>query len=399
VHLIEPETRLDEHLPQLADGIVARAQIEPPDLKSKLLPPQLSVVKRLVGLHSYSARKRNGPYQIVVGSSLYPMVQAYARAAATYFLPVTPGGKRPSALWPAARQVLASELEWLAAPAPASNEPAVEASPYQAQCSRAITAYTYRFLLCHEMSHIILGHVDSGTMQQGILPEEDLEVLRVSQEQELAADGMGLKLQASSLPYATQLEPALAGAVYFIHVTGLLDARLMMLAPMVDERAWRIKYTHPPAIGRVFNLMSAAEGIRKGLGPGLQRLHGDLCTFDGELFEAANRQQDKTASLVRKLVNKVVAVCRTFDRPENAVRDGSLYSQPSPAFADAKVQLLKHLNRSPIGVLKALEPEESTKANARAVRELVVAQFASALPEEFQCFRRQSPVARAAELA
>ena len=327
------------------------------------------------------------------------MVQAYARAAATYFLPVTPGGKRPSALWPAARQVLASELEWLAAPAPASKEPAVEASPYQAQCSRAITAYTYRFLLCHEMSHIILGHVDSGTMQQGILPGEDLEVLRVSQEQELAADGMGLKLQASSLPYATQLEPALAGAVYFIHVTGLLDARLMMLAPMVDERAWRIKYTHPPAIGRVFNLMSAAEGIRKGLGPGLQRLHGDLCTFDGELLEAANRQQDKTASSVRKLVNKVVAVCRTSYRPENTVRDGSLHSQPSPAFADAKVRLLKHLNRSPIGVLKALEPEESTNANARAVRELVVAQFASALPEEFQCFRRQSPVERAAELA
>ena len=63
--------------------------------------------------------------------------------------------------------------------------------------------------------------------------------------------------------------------LYFVHALGLLDYRLMLLAELVDERAWSIRYSHPPTLHRVFNLLQAGETVAPGGAAGLKKLHGD----------------------------------------------------------------------------------------------------------------------------
>ncbi|MGH8563936.1 MAG: hypothetical protein ACREXW_07535 [Gammaproteobacteria bacterium] len=126
--------------------------------------------------------------------------------------------------------------------------------------------YAYRFALCHEMAHVALEHVDASRSELRAVGSEDYEALLASQQQELEADRFRLELQIKSIPDSTQLVTALASAVYFVHITGLLDARLMLLAHLVDYESWNIAYTHPPALERVFDLMGGGTSWRLGRG-------------------------------------------------------------------------------------------------------------------------------------
>jgi hypothetical protein len=50
------ELRLDDQLEQLAAGIVARIGSDPPDVRERMLAPQLRVIKRPPGINSFSMR-------------------------------------------------------------------------------------------------------------------------------------------------------------------------------------------------------------------------------------------------------------------------------------------------------------------------------------------------------
>jgi hypothetical protein len=357
--------RLDEQLEELAGNVVRAIGFDPPELREKLLPPQLRVFKGVPhGLNSYCVPRPDGTKLILVGEALYSFFGDYTRAAAAYFLPSEPGGSRPSEFWPRACSALATRLDWIASPAPEPHRPEFKVSAYQERIAEAFQAYTYRFALCHEMAHVALEHVDGGPTELRRAASGEVAVLQVSQKQELEADRFGLHLQVKSLD-RSQHESALASAVYFIHVTGLLDVRLMLLAHLVDANAWKIAYTHPPAMQRVFNLMGAAEALGTGLGAVLQREAANLGRLDAELRECARKQQGEVASEVLGLAESEVTTGTT-------------------------AELLRLFERSPLGVLRGLEPGADG-----AARE----QLAAALPVEFQEFRQKTREQRAWQLA
>jgi hypothetical protein len=355
------ESALDDRLEELAAGVVNRIGFDPPELKLKLQSPQLSVVKGPHGLNSGCVPISDDKKMILVGADLYPFVRHYTRAAASYFLPSESGGPRPSPFWPDACSAVATTLDWLSSPAYAPLYPPFDLSPWQAHVAFAFGVYAYRFALCHEMAHVALEHVDTTSTEPRRVGNKDVEVFRASQEQELIADRFGLSLQIKSLPDYSQFDTASASAIYFVHITGLLDLRFMLLRYLVDWDRWKIAYTHPPALHRVANLMSAAEGLHRGAGEDLRAVHQSLGSLDGELREMANKQQEEVASDALTLVDKEVArnakLWADKTRYESGPEDklGVASSLPPEVSAD----LLRLFNQSPLGVLFALEPETS----------------------------------------
>src|SRR5437764_11245771 len=94
-----PEPELDDQLEGLAAGITQHLVVDPPEMKLKLLPPNLEVRKGPRGVNSYCIPKPDGTKLILMGADLYQFFHHFTRAAATYFLPSEPGGSRPSLAW------------------------------------------------------------------------------------------------------------------------------------------------------------------------------------------------------------------------------------------------------------------------------------------------------------
>jgi hypothetical protein len=368
--------RLDEHLEELTARIVERIRFDPSEKKAKLQPPHLRVVKGPHGVNSYCVPRADGTKMILVGADLYPFFHHYARAAAAYFLQSEPSGGRPSAFWPQAQLALATTLDWLSSPSPFPLYQEFELTPRQTHIAKAFGDYTYRFAICHEIAHVVLGHLDAGPTEVRTMGDGDLTVFQASHQQEFDADQFGFELHVKSLPDPTMLHTAIASAIYFVHITGLLDGRLMLLAHLVDAGHWKIANTHPPAIARVFKLMSAANGVWAGAGHALVELHSDLSGLDAKLYDAANKQQEEVAAATGELVRRMSGRGKS--------RKGST--------SEVKDELLRLFARSPLGVMRALEPAgHADNANKD--------KLALELPSEFQRFRGQTPAERAAESA
>jgi len=246
------------------------------------------------------------------------------------------------------------------------------------------------------MAHVALEHVDTSLTETRQVAGEDVAVFRASQEEELQADRFGLELQIRSLPDETQLVNGLASAIYFVHIMALLDLRLALLAHLVDYTKWKIAYTHPPALQRVLNLMGKAEALCPGTGAGLQKVHESLEPVSGLLFETANKQQEEVLGAALSLVGRLVA-----DHKASGDIHSKQESLPGDLPPEVSEELLRLFNRSPLGVMRALEP--TGPSEYPAIKEqcwsLVTNQLALLLPPEFQRFRGQTPAERARELA
>ena len=202
---------------------------------------------------------------------------------------------------------VATTLDWMSSPAPVPMYPDFGLTPHQEQVATAFADYAYRFALCHEMAHVALGHVEEGPLDHRLIDGENYEVLQLSQQRELEADRFGLDLQFRSLPDSTQTVIGLSSAIYFFHIAGLRNARLMLLSTLVDEYSWKIAHTHPPELLRLAILMDTAEGLQNGSGDGLKQVHQSLAGLDMRLKDAANRQQARVIVAVRKLIDAEVA--------------------------------------------------------------------------------------------
>ncbi len=353
---------LDEHLPELTAGIVQRLHFESPEVATNLEPPRLRVVKGVPGgLNSFCVPTAEGA-MILVGGGLYALFHQYTAAAATFFLPSQPGGVRPSEAWHDACAALATTLDWACSPAETAVYPTITLSAQQTIAARAFGDYTYRFALCHEVAHVALGHVEKGAETVRRVGSEDVAVYRASQEDETEADRVGLEFQVNSLPQPSQLVTALASSVYFLYTARLLDAKLMLLADLIDYEEWKIRYSHPPSLARIAEVARAAQALHRGAGPGLLQVHEGLSSLNEEVWHRANEQQEEVTAAVDALVNE---------------------SAPKEA-------LIQEFHRSPLGVLKGLETAGLAKAKIAVANRL-----ATHLPSEFQEFRRQSKVERA----
>jgi hypothetical protein len=384
VPLNSEELPLDEQLEQLAAGITMHLLLEPPELKDKLLPPQLRVVKGPPGINNYCIPKSNVANIIMMGADVYKFFHHFTRAAAAYFLQSEPGGTRPSPFWPAACKAVANTLDWMSSPAKAPRYLQFELSPRQSQIANAFAAYAFRFALCHEMAHIILGHLESKNTARRTVSGEDVEFLRASQQQEFEADQVGLTIQMRSLPNFSQAEIALASSIYFVHITALLDARLMLLAHLVDVYHWKIALTHPPYLARMFTLSRQAEGLYSGGAAGLMKVHESLQAVQSEIFDTANRQQDAVVEAATKLVNEVK-------------QNSGITKENIPA--KVRDELLRLFDQSPCGVMRVLEPQSETAETGDEARSIVVERLVSLLPDEFRRFHLLSKAERASEIA
>jgi hypothetical protein len=366
-------SRFDDVLPdgaleQLSAGIVEPIKIDPPDIKESLRPPRLRIANgQGQGIKSYTAVAKGIPI-ILLGEDLYPVIRHFCRAAATFFLPGETGDRRPSELWPQARAALATIVDWCTSPAATPRLPDFDVTARQEAIGNSMADLAYRFVLCHEMAHVALEHVQAGALDLEADGEDNVEVLRASQERELEADRFGLRLQVGSLSPELFVS-AMASAVYYTYFLRIFDDyRLMLLGQLVDHEAWRIEYSHPPYLHRVFNLMQAAHTMfGKSASDGIQSLQGDLEGFIGELGQACQDNQDSVAENARLLL-------------EN--------SSPGP---QELAEILKLLEQSPIGVLRALDEAATAGESVDSVVE--------ALPVEFREFLRQDPAERSRQLA
>jgi hypothetical protein len=143
-------------------------------------------------VNAFSVQTQDGT-EIVVGEGLCMFLGHYTRAAATYFLPSTPGGPRPSELWPDARASLATTVEWLSSPSMSPRYPNFEMTPHQARIGEIFATYALRFVLCHEIGHSIADHSPVDITAVGDNPQDARSVLEFSHAQEVEADRLGLR--------------------------------------------------------------------------------------------------------------------------------------------------------------------------------------------------------------
>jgi len=363
---------------QLVTGIVASL---PPDEAQELqrLSPVVSVG------HTFStgatSRLASGPsLQIVFDAGLIILIQAYIRAAATRFLPVTHEGSRPSEFWPLAKRGMGTMLDWLFSPDETTRCPRFDASPEQVRRAEILTLFAIRFVVCHELAHFILGHhgPDTPRVPSDRFPGNigftgpntiDLEVLEITREMELDADSKGLWLQQASLPDESQVVNGLAGAVYFLHASGLLSSRLMFRSSFADISAWRTPLTHPPTLARVAFLMASAQEMYQDAFKGLNILHEGLAELDQEIHEAASILQSDVKEKMHKYLDDIA---------------GTPWSNTS----GIDQTLAELLRASPIGVMEVLRGETTSPKTGPAFGEgprlVAVKRIRDTLPLGFQ---------------
>ncbi|MFC7640158.1 hypothetical protein ACFQX6_03275 [Streptosporangium lutulentum] len=103
------------------------------------------------------------------------------------------------------------------------------------------------FVLGHEYSHILLGHLDIAESRKGVLPASEAEVLAYSWRQELDADWFGMVLSINALiDHEDQDIPfGFIGISLFFDALDVMD-RAVALLQTGDENARQLG-SHPPS--------------------------------------------------------------------------------------------------------------------------------------------------------
>lgn len=344
---------LDEHLDELVANIVKRLRFDPPAVGELLLPPRTRIVKSSGSDYKSFTIWAGSQATIRMGGASWSMLSALTRAAAAYFV-ADETGVKPSSYWPVARDALAAAIDWYASPSQTRRIRQFPVSSRQNVAATAFAQYAYRFVICHELAHIALEHRNDLV---GLAPQEEVTSLRAAQDQEIDADSFGLQMQIRSLPDPAQLVTALASPMYFVYLLRAFDDyRLAMLSELVDEKAWKIEYSHPPYLHRIWALSGTAgflsgENARTGL---VEKVHGGLANVVGKVWEAASDTRDKVAKRAAKVLT-------------------STNKNAPPALAAL-------LDTSPIGVLQAMDADSDRSWARDGWR------FAEVVPSEFTEF-------------
>src|SRR5438552_2619818 len=212
---------LDQKIDQLVANIVKKLRFGPPEADVEIRDALSSTTLRIKNSGTYDVNAlsmlgADGRPFISIGRGLYPFVQQYTSCAAAYFLPGEANGIRPSSSWPIARDGLAASLEALAIPdtePPSSN---VQLSEQQAERALIFGNYAFRFIICHEMAHLALGHIRPGLLSSREIDGEIRATLSARHDSELAADRFGFTLHMKALESPLLVVTALAAVIYFL---------------------------------------------------------------------------------------------------------------------------------------------------------------------------------------
>ncbi|TGN63368.1 ImmA/IrrE family metallo-endopeptidase [Nocardioides eburneiflavus] len=357
----DPTNQLERALINIVHGL----GFDPPDRKAMLLPPQTRIVKSTGNDYKCFTMWFGGQATVRMGGSTYNALSALTRAAATFFV-ADDRGEKPSTSWPAARDQLASAIDWCASPARTPHIVIPKVTKSQHVPATAFAQYAYRFIICHELAHIVLEHRDELKKDSDA---EDTSTLRASQQQELEADEFGFRMHVESRPQPEMLVTALASPIYFVYLLRAFDDyRLAALANLVDYKAWKIEYNYPPYLQRIFGLMGQAQDMAgANAAKGLQMVHEGLSEVVGQAWEASERLRTEVAEQTTHVI--------------------------ASRKREAANELRSLLERSPIGVLEALDVDRQRSWETHGWP------FAEVLPPEFPNFLRLDQAERARLLA
>jgi hypothetical protein len=353
------EKELDKKLDELVTPILQAIHTDQADPE---FDQMLRTLRLLRGpdtrdINAQILRTRDGSVLLHVGRGLYDFLQFYCRCISTKFLPDRPGGSRPSPAWSEALPALASSLEWLALPMGEVRFADLPLSSTQDNTATTFANMTYRAAICHEIAHVVLGHLDAIAKEGEQTTIDEDTKLRNSHERETDADLFGMRLHLDSLPHPAMMVTAAATLIYNMHGTNLLRLRLMALAEIIDTYRWTRRIRHPDPLLR-FGFLAVNAGTRYGrkVADGMTMVHNDLETIDGEIRECMFKQQESVR-------DEILGLARS-------AADGPGGLGP---------QLDRLLSRSPVGVIQALDLLGSDSPS-------VAAHLTEAMPRPVQRF-------------
>lgn len=380
----------------LVGGIIHLLDLNTDFDTSKLRPPALRVTlgtRHRWRVNAFSVRTKNGN-EVVLGVGLCIFLHQYTRAAATYFLPSVEGGERPSDLWPAARAAIATTLEWLSSPSNSPRYLDFTLTPHQARVAQILGDYAFRFALCHEMAHSLAEDrpFDAGAGRPTPQGDQDA-VLAWSRDQEIMADRRGLEIQMAALADPSQVINGLASASYSMHAAELLRLRLMLVAELVDFTRWETRLTHPPLLFRTAMLFKVAERFVGGGAAGLQDLHNQLATLNNEIIGEVGNVGDQIAADTREEVERDLDLKLEYLKDNDLATEAvtsRLNLRPTDPMPPIALRVLELFERSPLGVMRGLDPLKTARTEERrqraVLRAAIVARILEELPPEFARF-------------
>ena len=400
------ERRLEEITKSISNVI-----IEPPEIKLKLQPSQLTVKKGPRGINSFCIPNNNGQKIILIGADLYDYMYQYTRVAAAYFLPKERYGPRPSSFWSTASSSLATTLDWLVCPISEIHYPTFQLSPRQEERARTFANLAYRFNLCHEISHILLGHLDESSESLKLLKNGSNQGVYETQKKETDADQLALRLHINSLSSILEFRDGFASSLYFIYLMDLLRGKLSRLSKLVWCETTEISLSHPPNLLRAAMISGMADHVFDGDNEELKRLfsgtgdnlmeqlHPSLSKMNIELWNVADEQSDTVTNSTKEIILEIVNHNKSLIADQRILDN---YNVEEIVEINHYPKLIREFHRllvqSPIGVLTALEFSPRTYSweneQEKHLLSTVIEIFANELPQELIDYRKLSPEER-----
>lgn len=358
-------------------------------VKEHLLSPWLSVIRTAVPVAScWSTILPNHRRAILVGSELVPLIHHYTRVAAAYF---SDDGQSRSQkrTWEAARNSLATALEWLALSSVKPEYPPFRLAPREEQKADLLAHHTLRFALSHELAHVVNDDMGRGRSSLRHVASVDKETLLANQSQELSADYSALAM-VGSVSAADEVGVVCKSAIYFVNIVELRKYHLQLLAKVVEWESWKVSLAYPPDLERTRRLAQVAEAYG-GIPQDLMNLNNQLQQMNAQVAIASRDRQEATKKAVDELVER-----ETKARFED--QGSPTIGLRRPGCSPGSTAEVKRLcSSSPLGVVFALQHKVPARQLTQEEKDYlaVVQGLSRALPLGVRRFMRMSYADRA----
>jgi hypothetical protein len=262
-----------------------------------------------VSMNAYALRQTDGATAVIFSQGLLVLMLSFVRAMAALFVPPQFWGEGAQEVEPDAIAVeVARQLSWASSRARRPDGVVLHVPSGTQNIAFHLAGFAERFVLCHELAHVVAGHLESPEnappMASATSPRLQV-VSSASWQQEFDADEVGLRalLELSSESGASR-GMLYAGAELFLHVLGLLE----------QFAGLPVSTTHPPAAQRRARLRAQAEsglvpaaefGFAFALDEAVERIRAPvLARSEHRLDEHGVRRGDALKARVRTLLDR-----------------------------------------------------------------------------------------------
>jgi tetratricopeptide (TPR) repeat protein len=197
----------------------------------------------------------NGGWVVVVRNGLFAFIYELARILSTRFVAVDREGKRPFAEALTDMQVTSSLLRefftrFASIGVPRGRDFPI--APPQMMIANGLAMAAERFVICHEIGHLSLGHLKQSATKAW-RSDDGLEFRFVQKnwEEEFAADRTGTNILLRSASSNEDKLTAYAGVELFLQMCTVLE----------DMQQFKGSWTHPPTRQRLNNIRAHGKSL------------------------------------------------------------------------------------------------------------------------------------------